>query len=83
MEPRSLRRCASGRRPAKFLPDTVITALHRTRGLIAQAADLLRCSRQTIYDYAARFSEVKEAIDHQRELMLRGRRGIPQIAYLE
>jgi len=53
-----------------YEPATIVSALERARGMIAIAARLLRCSRQTIYTAVRTYPEVKEALDDARELGL-------------
>ena len=54
----------------KYSPAKMIEALKASRGMIATAAQLLGCSRQTIYDAVARHSEINAVVAGERELML-------------
>ena len=54
----------------KYTPEQIITALEKHKGLVSKAAKALRCSRQTVMNYAARYPEVREAMDDAREAML-------------
>lgn len=54
----------------KYSPEKMIEALRATRGMIATAAQLLGCSRQTIYDAIARHPEINSVVAGERELML-------------
>lgn len=50
--------------------EQMVSALTRSRGMVTIAAQLLGCNRQTIYNTAKQYPEVKDAIDGQRELGL-------------
>lgn len=57
-------------RPQKLEPAQIVTVLEQTKGLPALAAERLGCSVSTLYNYADRYPEVKEAMTHQREKRL-------------
>lgn len=52
-------------KPPEFTPEQIIEALRRTGGGVYLAAELLKCSAKTIYNYMDRFPEVKEAKEHE------------------
>lgn len=54
----------------KYPPAKIIEAVRASRGMIATAARLLGCSRQTIYDAIARHPEINSVVAGERELML-------------
>ena len=54
----------------KFPPAKIIEALRASRGMIAAAARLLGCTRQTIYDAIIRHPEINTVVAGERELML-------------
>jgi hypothetical protein len=54
----------------KYSPSKLIEALKASRGMIATAARLLGCTRQTIYDAIARHPEINHVVAGERELML-------------
>ena len=54
----------------KYSSMKMIEALRASRGMIATAARLLGCSRQTIYDTIARHPEINSVVAGERELML-------------
>ena len=54
----------------KYSPAKIIEALQASRGMIATAARLLGCTRQTIYDAIARHPEINHVVAGERELML-------------
>lgn len=54
----------------KYSPMKIIEALKATRGMIATAARLLGCSRQTIYESIARHPEINAVVAGERDLML-------------
>lgn len=53
-----------------FTPEIIIEAVQLTKGLISLAAKNLKCTRQTVYDYAERYPEVKAAINEAREMVI-------------
>lgn len=53
----------------KFTKEQVITALRSNRGRVYMTARELKCTPQTIQNYASRFSEVRQTIDNARELI--------------
>lgn len=54
----------------KYSPAKIIEALQVSRGMIASAARLLGCTRQTIYDAVARHPEINNVVAGERELLL-------------
>jgi hypothetical protein len=54
----------------KYKAADLIQALRESKGMIYVAARRLQCSPNTIYNYAARYPTVQEAIDHERGLMV-------------
>ena len=54
----------------KYSPAKIMETLRTSRGMIATAARLLGCSRQTLYDAIARHPELNAVVDGERELML-------------
>ncbi len=54
----------------KYSQVKIMEALQASRGMIATAARLLGCSRQTIYDAIARHPEINAVVAGERELML-------------
>ncbi len=57
-------------RPQKLDPKDVIDAITKARGMITIAADVLKCSPQTVYAYMERYPDVKSARENARERML-------------
>ncbi|MDH4079783.1 MAG: helix-turn-helix domain-containing protein [Nitrospira sp.] len=54
----------------KYSPDKIMKALRASRGMIATAARLLGCTRQTIYNAIDRHPEIENVVAGERELML-------------
>lgn len=54
----------------KYSPAKIIEALLASRGLIASAARLLGCARQTVYDAIGRHPEIAAVVSGERELLL-------------
>ena len=54
----------------KYSPTKIIEALILSRGLIASAARLLGCTRQTIYDAIGRHPDINTVVSGERELLL-------------
>jgi hypothetical protein len=54
----------------KYSAAKIMEALRASRGMIATAARLLGCTRQTIYDAIARHPEINTVVAGERELML-------------
>ncbi len=54
----------------KYSPMKMIEALKASRGMIATAARLLGCSRQTIYDAITRHPDINSVVAGERDLML-------------
>ena len=50
--------------------DEVIKAIHDANGLLAPAARILGCSRNTMYNYARKYKTVQQAIDEARDTTL-------------
>jgi hypothetical protein len=50
----------------KFTKEQVISALVETKGMVHNAADLLGCHHQTVYNYRDKYPEIKQAIEHER-----------------
>lgn len=50
----------------RYTPQQLIDTLRTTRGMVTLAARTLRCSRDTIYEYAHRYPEVQAALDDER-----------------
>ena len=64
------RRIVFTRSNEKYSPEKIIEALKATRGMIATAARVLGCSRQTIYESIARHPEINAVVAGERDLML-------------
>jgi transposase-like protein len=47
----------------------IIDALGHTKGMVSLAARRLGCARSTIYDWAEKHPEIKDAIEAERETM--------------
>lgn len=54
----------------QFTATDIIKALDEHKGMVYLAAKALRCSHQTIYNYAKRYVSVQEAIDRNRGQVL-------------
>jgi hypothetical protein len=54
----------------QFTEEQIIAALRKSRGMVHKAADLLGCHHQTIYNYRDKYPAIKEAIEHERGLLL-------------
>jgi hypothetical protein len=54
----------------KYSPAKITEALLAAHGLIASAARLLGCTRQTIYDAIGRHPEINAVVAGERELLL-------------
>lgn len=54
----------------KYSQAKIIKALRASRGMIAAAARMLGCTRQTIYDAIVRHPEINQVVAGERELML-------------
>jgi hypothetical protein len=52
---------------SKYPLHRIIQALRTHHGLLTLAADELGCSRQTLYNYAARYPAVAEVLSEERE----------------
>jgi len=50
-----------------FTPKEVITAIHRTKGLMTHTARVLGCSPHTVENYAKRYPAVRQAITDERK----------------
>jgi len=50
----------------QFQPDEIVQALTLNKGFVYITAKKLKCSPQTIYNYAKEYPEVQEAIDNAR-----------------
>jgi len=57
-------------KPERYPPALLLSALTQAKGMIAVAARLLGCSRQTIYDSMRRHPEITEIVEGQRDLLL-------------
>ena len=57
-------------KPERYPPALLLSALTQSKGMIAAAARLLGCSRQTIYDSMRRHPEITEFVEGQRDLLL-------------
>lgn len=55
--------------PAKFTSDQIALALRETKGMVTVAARKLGCSHNTIYKYAEKHQNVKDALREERQLM--------------
>lgn len=53
-----------------FAPAVIASVLERTHGMIAIAARVLHCSRQTIYNAVHAYPEVKTVLEDAREQLL-------------
>jgi hypothetical protein len=47
-----------------FTPEEVVDALTRAEGVVARAAQILGCSRQSVYGYRDRYEEVEKCLSH-------------------
>lgn len=56
--------------PQRYTVEEVVAALHQSFGVVAGAARLLKCTRQTIYNYRDRYPEVREAMEEGSEIGL-------------
>lgn len=54
----------------RYSADEVITAIEKASGIIKNAAKLLGCSRQTVYNYINNYATVKQAYDDANENMV-------------
>lgn len=54
----------------KFTASQVIEALNNNKGMVYLAAESLRCSHNTVYNYARRYKSVQEVIDRNRGKVL-------------
>ena len=54
----------------QYTQKQIIEALRVSGGAITRAAKIVGCSPQTIYNYAAKYPRVKEALEEPRELMV-------------
>lgn len=54
----------------KYSQARIVEALRVSRGMIATAARLLGCARQTIYDAIVRHPEINAVVAGERELLL-------------
>lgn len=54
----------------RYTPEQVIAVLKETKGLRALAAEKLGCTVRTVDNYIARFPDVKEAMNQQKESVL-------------
>ncbi len=54
----------------KYTPEKIITAIEKAHGKVSLAARSLKCSRQTIMNYAKEYPDVKQALEDSRELTL-------------
>lgn len=52
-------------KPEEFTPEQIIEALRRTGGGVYLAAELLKCSAKTVYNYLAKYPECQEAKEHE------------------
>jgi hypothetical protein len=52
-------------KPPEFTPEQIIEALRKTGGGVYLAAEVLRCSAKTIYNYLAKYPECQEAKEHE------------------
>lgn len=50
----------------KFTPEQIVEALNATQGLVYLAADRLRCSAKTVYNYANRYKAVQVVLEHHK-----------------
>ncbi len=48
----------------------MLEAIRHEHGLISQVADRLRCSRQTVYNFAQRHPAIAQALDDERERLV-------------
>jgi hypothetical protein len=53
----------------KYTPEQIIGALEKSKGMIAPAARVLGCDRNTIKRYLKEYEEIAEAIADEREAM--------------
>jgi hypothetical protein len=51
----------------KFMPDQIVKAIEKSKGLLTGAARILKCSRTTVYGYMEQYPEVKEACKEANE----------------
>lgn len=52
-----------------YTSEAVVKAIQKHNGMVSLAAKALKCSRQTIHNYATKYPEVKAAIEDAREEM--------------
>jgi hypothetical protein len=57
-------------RPGRFTAQEVVVALETTHGIKSLAAVLLKCNRQTITNYIARYQKVRIAYDAATDVIL-------------
>ncbi len=50
-------------RKQKFTAEQVVTALRETKGMVYQAAALLKCDAATIYNYCDRYASVRNELE--------------------
>jgi len=48
----------------------VVAAIQASKGMVYNAARILRCTPQTVRNYAKRYKSVQQAIDNERGLFL-------------
>lgn len=49
----------------EFKPAQIIAALEATKGMVYLAADQLKCTPQTVYNYIHRYASVRAAQEHE------------------
>ena len=54
----------------RFKATEVIEALHKTRGTVTIAADLLQCDDTTVRNYMRRYKTVRDVVEHYNEKMV-------------
>jgi len=54
----------------KFTAEQMVAALTETRGMVYHAANRLRCSAQTVYNYVKRYATVRQAKEQAEGMML-------------
>ena len=56
----------------QYKPEDMIAAIRKSGGVIAAAARMIGCERNTVYRYAREYPEVQAVIDEENEIHLDG-----------
>ena len=54
----------------KYSVKKMVEAIHESKGMVYIAARKMGCAANTIYNYAAEYKEVQQAIDEERGMMV-------------